>query len=99
IFQFQPVITCQHPAIAEYLRRGRNLCINNTAVCLQWKALTQHIVKQHTVNPLIAPDVNHFLPSAISTGSVLFISTDHCIGITGDVSDTKSVSECPLQFC
>ncbi|CAI9553806.1 unnamed protein product [Staurois parvus] len=23
--------------------------------------------------------------------SVLFISTDHCIGVTGDVSDTKSV--------
>ncbi|CAI9576598.1 unnamed protein product, partial [Staurois parvus] len=32
-----------------------------------------------------------FLPSAISTVSVLFISTDHCIGVTGDVSDTKSV--------
>ncbi|CAI9548017.1 unnamed protein product [Staurois parvus] len=23
--------------------------------------------------------------------SVLFISTDHCIGVTGDLSDTKSV--------
>ncbi|CAI9586949.1 unnamed protein product [Staurois parvus] len=23
--------------------------------------------------------------------SVLFISTDHCIGVTGDVSDTKSI--------
>ncbi|CAI9595737.1 unnamed protein product [Staurois parvus] len=23
--------------------------------------------------------------------SVLFISTDHCIGVTGDVSDTNSV--------
>ncbi|CAI9548505.1 unnamed protein product, partial [Staurois parvus] len=44
-----------------------------------------------TVNPLIAPRVNPFLPSAISTVSVLFISTDHCIGVTGDVSDTKSV--------
>ncbi|CAI9575642.1 unnamed protein product, partial [Staurois parvus] len=41
---------------------------------------------QHTVNPLIAPDVNPFLPSAISTVSVLFISTDHCISFTGDVS-------------
>ncbi|CAI9619972.1 unnamed protein product [Staurois parvus] len=50
-----------------------------------------HKVKQHTVNPLIAPDVNPFLPSAISTVSVRFISTDHCIGVTGDVSDTKSV--------
>ncbi|CAI9615147.1 unnamed protein product, partial [Staurois parvus] len=46
---------------------------------------------QHTVNPLITPDVNPFLPSAISTVPVLFISTDHCIGVTGDVSDTKSV--------
>ncbi|CAI9573487.1 unnamed protein product [Staurois parvus] len=30
-------------------------------------------------------------PVAISTVSVLFISTDHYIGVTGDVSDTKSV--------
>ncbi|CAI9552389.1 unnamed protein product [Staurois parvus] len=35
---------------------------------------------------------NPFLPSAISTVSGLFISTDHCIGVIGDVSDTKSVS-------
>ncbi|CAI9585991.1 unnamed protein product, partial [Staurois parvus] len=46
---------------------------------------------QHTVNHLITPDVNPFLPSAISTGTVLYISTDHCIGVTGDVNDTKSV--------
>ncbi|CAI9583734.1 unnamed protein product [Staurois parvus] len=46
---------------------------------------------QHTVNPLNTPDVNPFLLSAISAMSVLFISTDHCIGVTGDVSDTKSV--------
>ncbi|CAI9570039.1 unnamed protein product [Staurois parvus] len=31
------------------------------------------------------------MPSTISTVSVLFISTDHCIGVTGDVSDTKPV--------
>ncbi|CAI9572573.1 unnamed protein product, partial [Staurois parvus] len=37
------------------------------------------------------PDVNPFLPSVISTVSVLLISTDHCIGVTVDVSDTKSV--------
>ncbi|CAI9534051.1 unnamed protein product, partial [Staurois parvus] len=37
---------------------------------------TAHNVKLHTVNPLIAPHVNPFLPSAISTVSVLFISTD-----------------------
>ncbi|CAI9536010.1 unnamed protein product [Staurois parvus] len=31
-------------------------------------------------------------PVSISTVSVLFFfSTDHCIGVTGDVSDTKSV--------
>ncbi|CAI9535142.1 unnamed protein product, partial [Staurois parvus] len=35
---------------------------------------TAHNVKQHTVNPLIVPDVNPFLPSVISTLSVLFIS-------------------------
>ncbi|CAI9584380.1 unnamed protein product, partial [Staurois parvus] len=52
-----------------------------------------------TVNPLFAPHVNPFLPSAISTVSVLFISPDHCIGVTGDVSDSQSppVSECPPQ--
>ncbi|CAI9601370.1 unnamed protein product, partial [Staurois parvus] len=52
----------------------------------------------HTVNPLIAPHVNPFLPSAISTVSVLFFfffSNDHCIGVTVYVSDTKSVApEC-----
>ncbi|CAI9596381.1 unnamed protein product, partial [Staurois parvus] len=65
------------------------LCIAQPykAVCLQLKAHTT----QHTVNPLIAPHVNPFLPSDISTVSMLFISTDHCIGVTGDVSDTKSV--------
>ncbi|CAI9580865.1 unnamed protein product, partial [Staurois parvus] len=39
----------------------------------------------------MAPHVNPFMPSAISTVSVHFFSTDHCIGVTGDVSDTKSV--------
>ncbi|CAI9534386.1 unnamed protein product [Staurois parvus] len=52
---------------------------------------THSPIVKHTVNPLIAPYVNPFLFSAISTVSVLFISTDHCIGVTGDVSDTKSV--------
>ncbi|CAI9535596.1 unnamed protein product, partial [Staurois parvus] len=51
------------------------------------RPLVKH--SQHTVNPLITPDVNPFMPSSISTVSVLFISTDHCIGVTGDVSDTK----------
>ncbi|CAI9563129.1 unnamed protein product, partial [Staurois parvus] len=52
----------------------------------------------HTVNPLIAPHVDHFVPSAISTVSLLFFSTDHCIGVTGDVSDTKSVPS-PVSEC
>ncbi|CAI9565202.1 unnamed protein product [Staurois parvus] len=54
------------------------------AACLRSK--TQHTIKQHTVNPLIAPHVNPFLPTAMSTVSVLFISTDHCISVTEDVS-------------
>ncbi|CAI9585188.1 unnamed protein product [Staurois parvus] len=52
-------------------------------------ALAKH--SQHTVNPLIAPHVNPFLPRAINTLSMLLFSTDHCIGVTGDVSDNKSV--------
>ncbi|CAI9558004.1 unnamed protein product [Staurois parvus] len=64
------------------------LCIAEQykAACFPSKTHTAHIVKQHTANPLISPDVNLFLPSAISTVSVLFISADHCIGVTGDVS-------------
>ncbi|CAI9609589.1 unnamed protein product [Staurois parvus] len=46
------------------------------------------LTMENTHTPL---HTNPFLPSAISTMSVLFISTDHCIGVTGDVSDTKSV--------
>ncbi|CAI9577557.1 unnamed protein product [Staurois parvus] len=46
---------------------------------------------KHRVNPLITPHINPFLPSVISTVSVLFFSTDHCICVTGDVSDTKLV--------
>ncbi|CAI9599373.1 unnamed protein product [Staurois parvus] len=58
------------------------------------------LVKQslHIVNPLITPHINPFLPSAISTVSVLFFSTDHCIGVTGDVSDTESVPP-PVSEC
>ncbi|CAI9575283.1 unnamed protein product, partial [Staurois parvus] len=32
------------------------------AACFSSKTHTAHTVKQHTVNPLIAPDVNPFLP-------------------------------------
>ncbi|CAI9579643.1 unnamed protein product [Staurois parvus] len=62
-----------------------------TKQCANSEKHTANIVKQHTINPLITPDGKPFLPSAISTVSVLFISTDQCIGVTGDVSDTKSV--------
>ncbi|CAI9570110.1 unnamed protein product [Staurois parvus] len=46
---------------------------------------------QHTVNPLIAPHVNPFLPSAISTVSVIFLAL-----ITVLVSLGMSVT--PSQF-
>ncbi|CAI9583263.1 unnamed protein product [Staurois parvus] len=40
-------------------------------------------------------------PVSLVQCHVLFISTDHCIGVTGDVSDTKSVppqcQNAPLQ--
>ncbi|CAI9610269.1 unnamed protein product, partial [Staurois parvus] len=69
------------------------LCIAEQykAACLHSEPCTAHLVKQHTINPLIAPDVNPFLPSVISTVSVLFISTDHCISVTGDVNGSYSV--------
>ncbi|CAI9537020.1 unnamed protein product [Staurois parvus] len=53
---------------------------------------TAYCETAHTEHPFIASDVNPFLPSAVTTVSGLFIRTDHCIGVTGDVSDTKSVS-------
>ncbi|CAI9545308.1 unnamed protein product, partial [Staurois parvus] len=53
------------------------------ALCFPSKTHTAHNLKQHTVNPLIAPDVNPFMPSAISTVSVLFNSIDHCISVIG----------------
>ncbi|CAI9564718.1 unnamed protein product [Staurois parvus] len=68
---------------------------SHTKQCAYSEAQTHGpIVKhtQHTVNPLITLNVNPFLPSAISTVSVFLFSTNHCIGATGDVSDTMSVS-------
>ncbi|CAI9571643.1 unnamed protein product, partial [Staurois parvus] len=84
------VLCCLHTGLSP---------VSFTSYCtLQSSVLTlkhkhSHIVKhtQHTVNPLITPHVNPFLPSAISTVSVLFNSIDHCIGVTGDVSDIKSL--------
>ncbi|CAI9556101.1 unnamed protein product, partial [Staurois parvus] len=72
-----------------------------TAICFTSTTHTAHDVKQHTVNSLISPDVNPFLPSVISTVSVLFISTDRCISVIGmSVAVSQSppqMSECPLQ--
>ncbi|CAI9546667.1 unnamed protein product, partial [Staurois parvus] len=65
--------------------------IQSSVLTVMESTHTANIVKQHTGNPLVTPDVNPLLSSAISTVSVLFISTDHCIGVTGDVSDTRSV--------
>ncbi|CAI9548631.1 unnamed protein product [Staurois parvus] len=72
------------------------MAVHSTAMqnsVLTVKHKHSHSVKhsQHTVNPLITPHVNPFQPSVISTVSMLLVSTDHCIGVTGDVSDTKSV--------
>ncbi|CAI9575181.1 unnamed protein product, partial [Staurois parvus] len=64
---------------------------------------TKHSVKQHTVNPLIAPHVNPFLPSAISTVSVLFffalITVLVSLGMSVIPSQFPPVSECPPQSC
>ncbi|CAI9570640.1 unnamed protein product, partial [Staurois parvus] len=55
------------------------------------------------VNHLITPDVNPFLPSVISSVSVLFISTDHTVLVSLGMSVTPSqfpqVSECPVADC
>ncbi|CAI9591309.1 unnamed protein product, partial [Staurois parvus] len=52
----------------------------------------------HIVNPLIAPHVDPFLPSAISTVSVLFlalITVLVSLGMTVTPSQFPPVSECP----
>ncbi|CAI9536394.1 unnamed protein product [Staurois parvus] len=59
------------------------MAVHSTAITisvLTGKNTPRPLVKhsQHTVNPLITPHINPFLPSAISTVSVLFFfSTDH----------------------
>ncbi|CAI9559336.1 unnamed protein product [Staurois parvus] len=69
--------------------------------CLQLKALTQHTVKHHTVNPLITPHVNPFL-SSVSTVSVITVLVSPEMSVTLGMSATPSqfppVSECLLQF-
>ncbi|CAI9622557.1 unnamed protein product, partial [Staurois parvus] len=81
----QPEIPRRHPAIAKEQGQGRapTCCFVLPCIAEQYKAAyflnkidTAHTVKQHTINSLITPDVNPFLPNVISTVSVLFISTD-----------------------
>ncbi|CAI9537272.1 unnamed protein product [Staurois parvus] len=68
------------------------LCMALHSRAIQTNVLTmKQTHSPHTVKPLINPDVNPFLPSVISTVSVLFVSTDHCISVTGDVIDSYSV--------
>ncbi|CAI9616091.1 unnamed protein product, partial [Staurois parvus] len=77
-----PVITRRRLEITEDLQRGGGLlCLLTvllpvSSATLLWMAVHSPPVKhsQHTVNPLISPHVNPFLPSAISTVSVLFFT-------------------------
>ncbi|CAI9579367.1 unnamed protein product [Staurois parvus] len=63
----------------------------------------KHKHTQHTVNLSIAPHVNPFLPSAISTVSMLFflalITVLVSLGMSVTPSQLPPVSECPLQSC
>ncbi|CAI9542384.1 unnamed protein product, partial [Staurois parvus] len=55
---------------------------------------------EHTVNPLIVPDVNPFLPSAISTCQCFFlalITVLVSLGMSVTPSQFPPVSECPPQ--
>ncbi|CAI9581370.1 unnamed protein product, partial [Staurois parvus] len=55
-------------------------------------------VKQHTVNPLIAPDVNPFLPSAIMFFFFFaLITVLVSLGMSVTPSQYPSMSECPTQ--
>ncbi|CAI9547770.1 unnamed protein product, partial [Staurois parvus] len=67
----QPVIPCEHLAFTDLFPVS-----SCTLLCMALHSRASvkhtHTVKQHTVNPLIAPHVNPILPSAISTASVLF---------------------------
>ncbi|CAI9552897.1 unnamed protein product [Staurois parvus] len=58
------------------------------------------LVKQHTVNPLIAPHVNPFLPSAISQCQcflLALITILVSVGMSVTPSQFPPVSECPPQ--
>ncbi|CAI9536633.1 unnamed protein product, partial [Staurois parvus] len=60
-------VCIRHPCIALHSRSIQSSLSPS-------KSHPAHYVKymQHTVNPLISPDINPFLPSVISTVSVLF---------------------------
>ncbi|CAI9563453.1 unnamed protein product, partial [Staurois parvus] len=69
---------------------------------IQSSVLTvKHKHTQHTVNPLIVPHVNPFLPSAISTVSVFFflalIPVLLSLGMSVTPSQFLPVSECLPQ--
>ncbi|CAI9553967.1 unnamed protein product, partial [Staurois parvus] len=81
------------------------LCMAVHCTTMQSSVLTvkhkhSHTDTQHTVNPLIAPDVNPFLPSAINTMPVLFlalITVLVSLGMSVTPSQFPPVSECPQQ--
>ncbi|CAI9624164.1 unnamed protein product, partial [Staurois parvus] len=70
-------------------------------VLTQYNTHTYTIVIQHTVNPLIAPNVNSFLPSVISTGISAFllalITVLVSLGMSVALISSHPVSECPPQ--
>ncbi|CAI9587534.1 unnamed protein product, partial [Staurois parvus] len=51
----------------------------------------KHKHTQHTVNPLITPMSIPSCPAPLVQWQCYFFSSDHCTGVTEDVSDTKLV--------
>ncbi|CAI9556475.1 unnamed protein product, partial [Staurois parvus] len=116
ITRLQPVITPRRPVIFNDHQRERGLfcllivLLPVSSGTLLWMASSVLTVKNthtppprkhslHIVNPLIMLTPLCPVPLA-QCQCFFFFSTDHCIGVTGDVSDTKSippVSECPPQ--
>ncbi|CAI9568582.1 unnamed protein product, partial [Staurois parvus] len=67
------------------------------AACLQCKAYTQLSVNQHTVNPLVTPHVNPFLPFAIMLFFLALITVLVSLGMSVRPSQFPPVSECLPQ--
>ncbi|CAI9598561.1 unnamed protein product, partial [Staurois parvus] len=73
------------------------LCIE---ACLHSKTHTSQLVKQHTINPLITPDFNPFLPSVIVQSQcflLALITVLVSLGMSVAVSQFPPVSECLPQ--